>query len=225
MPLLTKLGALNLEHVAGRNDDRVSLSTLRVRAKGPPHTSLGQRPRGVRPNASKKGLKARFIKPRHRSTSPERPPAMPQSLSLVLLHVVFSTKDRRSLLEPAVRPGLNMYLATVARNAGCECYRVGGVADHVHLAIRLSRTIKIADLLEELKTSSSKSLKTDLAQIRDFAWQRGYGAFSVGPGDLPALIAYIDNQEEHHRTRTFQDEYRAFLNKYGIEFDERYVWD
>jgi putative transposase len=150
---------------------------------------------------------------------------MPQSLSLALLHVVFSTKDRAPLLEPSVRPGLNGYLATVARNTGCECYRVGGVADHVHLAIRLSRTITIAKLIEELKTSSSKSLKTDLAQIDDFAWQRGYGAFSVAPGDLPALIAYIDNQEEHHRTRTFQDEYRAFLNKYGVEFDERYVWD
>lgn len=150
---------------------------------------------------------------------------MPQSLSFVLLHLVFSTKDRTPCLEPSVRPGLNKYLATVARNTGCEGYRAGGVADHVHLAVRLSRTITIAGLIEELKTSSSKSLKTDLAQIKDFAWQRGYGAFSVSPSDLPALIAYIDNQEEHHRTRTFQEEYRAFLNKYGVEFDERYVWD
>jgi putative transposase len=143
----------------------------------------------------------------------------------VIVHIVFSTKDRSPCLDSSVRPGLHKYLATVARNAGCECYRAGGVADHVHLAIRMSRPIAIADLLEELKTSSSKSLKTDLAQLSDFAWQRGYGAFSVAPGDLQALIAYIDKQEEHHRTRTFQDEYRAFLNKYGIEFDERYLWD
>jgi putative transposase len=150
---------------------------------------------------------------------------MPQSLSLVLLHVVFSTKDHRACLDKSIRPALYKYLATVARNAGCECYRVGGVADHVHFAIRLSRTITIAKLIEELKTSSSKALKTDLATIHDFAWQRGYGAFSVAPSDLSALLTYIDNQEEHHRTRTFQEEYRAFLQKYGVEFDERYVWD
>ena len=150
---------------------------------------------------------------------------MPQSLSLVLLHVVFSTKDRRRCLDQPVRPKLYAYLAEVARNAGCECYRVGGVEDHVHLAIRLSRTITIAKLIEELKTSSSKALKNDLARIDDFSWQRGYGAFYVSPRDKDALIGYIDDQEEHHRTRTFQDEFRALLDKYGLECDERYVWD
>lgn len=150
---------------------------------------------------------------------------MPQSLALVIVHLVFSTKDRQPLLGASVRPALHAYLATVARNAGCECYRVGGVADHVHLAIRFSRTLTIADLVEELKTSSSKWLKTQSSDLAGFSWQRGYGVFSVGPSDLDALRAYIDNQEEHHRTRTFQEEYRAFLTKYGIEFDERYVWD
>jgi putative transposase len=150
---------------------------------------------------------------------------MPQSLSLVIVHLIFSTKDRVACLGGSVRPSLHAYMATVARNAGCECYRVGGVADHVHLAVRLARTITIAALVEELKTSSSKWLKTQQAQLSGFAWQRGYASFSVGPGDLAALLAYIDNQEEHHRTRPFQEEYRALLNKYGIEFDERYVWD
>jgi REP-associated tyrosine transposase len=150
---------------------------------------------------------------------------MPQSLSCVLVHVVFSTKNRTPNLAPEVRPALHKYLATVARNVGCGCYRVGGVADHVHLAIRLSRTITIAKLVEELKTSSSQAMKIDLARVEDFAWQRGYGAFSISPRDLDALVAYIDNQEEHHRTKTFQEEYRTLLNKYGIEFDERYVWD
>jgi len=89
----------------------------------------------------------------------------------------------------------------------------------------LARTITIAKLVEELKTSSSKSLKNDVACIGDFAWQRGYGAFSVGPSDRMALVSYIDNQEEHHRTRTYQDEFRAFLAKYGVDYDERYVWD
>ena len=95
----------------------------------------------------------------------------------------------------------------------------------MHLAIRLARTVTAAKLVEELKTSSSKWLKLQSPALAGFAWQRGYGAFSVGPSDLDVLRHYIDNQEEHHRTRTFQDEYRAFLAKYGIEYDERYVWD
>ena len=150
---------------------------------------------------------------------------MPQSLSFLLVHVIFSTKDRAAILDPFVRPALHAYLATVARNADCECYRVGGVADHVHLAVRLARTVTTAKLVEELKTSSSKWLKTQSATLTAFAWQRGYGAFSVGPSDLEALKRYIDTQEDHHRTRTFQEEYRVFLTKYGIEYDERYVWD
>jgi len=150
---------------------------------------------------------------------------MPQSLDNVLLHLVFSTKDRLPCLGDSIRATLHAYLSTVARNAGCECPRVGGVADHVHLAIRFSRTITIAALVEELKTSSSKWLKTQSPELSGFAWQRGYGVFSVGPSDLDALLTYIDNQKEHHRTRTFQDEYRAFLNKYAVNYDEQYVWD
>lgn len=150
---------------------------------------------------------------------------MPQSLANVLIHLVFSTKDRAPCLTPSIRPALHAYLATVARNAGCECPRVGGVEDHVHLAIRFSRTTTIANLVEELKTSSSKWLKTQSGDLGGFAWQRGYGVFSVGPSDLDALLAYIDRQEEHHRTRTFQDKYRTLLTKYGVAFDARYVWD
>ena len=151
--------------------------------------------------------------------------AMPESLSFILLHIIFSTKNREPVLSPSVRPELYAYLATVVRNAGCECYRMGGVADHVHLAIRFSRTLTMADLIEKLKTPSSKWLKTQSPALADFSWQRGYGAFSVGPSDLEALTQYIDAQEKHHRTRTFQEEYRAFLKKYGVEYDERYVWD
>jgi REP element-mobilizing transposase RayT len=150
---------------------------------------------------------------------------MPQSLSFLLVHVVFSTKDRAPLLGAEIRPTLHAYLATVARNADCECFRVGGVADHVHLAIRLARTITVADLVESLKTSSSKWLKTQSPALAAFAWQRGYGAFSVGPSDRDALLQYIDGQDEHPRTRTFQEEYRAFLKKYDVKYDERYVWD
>lgn len=148
---------------------------------------------------------------------------MPQSLSLLVVHVIFSTKDRRPVLVEEILPELFAYLATVARNAGCDCYRVGGVADHVHLAIRLSRTKSVAEIVEELKSSSSRWLKTK--GVSEFAWQRGYAAFSVGPADLDALVGYIAGQEEHHRKRSFQDEFRALLKRYGVEFDERYVWD
>jgi putative transposase len=150
---------------------------------------------------------------------------MPQSLSYLLIHIVFSTKDRAPTLLPLIRPALYAYLATVARNEECECYRIGGIADHLHIAVRISRTTAVAHLVEKLKTSSSKWLKTQTPALSDFSWQRGYGAFSVGPGDLNSLIAYIDSQEEHHRNRSYQEEYRALLHKYGVDFDERYIWD
>jgi REP element-mobilizing transposase RayT len=148
---------------------------------------------------------------------------MSQSLSLLLVHLVFSTKDRANALTPEI--GIHAYLATVARGTGCECFRVGGVADHVHLAIGLSRTVAVANLVEELKTSSSKWLKVQSPALAKFAWQRGYASFSVGPSDLQALLKYIDGQEQHHRKVSFEDEYRAFLKKYGVAFDERYMWD
>lgn len=160
-----------------------------------------------------------------RATGPIYALRMPESHAFALIHFIFSTKNRIPVLNSEIRVPLHAYLATVARNAGCVCYRVGGVADHVHLAIRLSRTITIAQVIEELKTSSSKWLKTTSPSLAQFAWQRGYGAFSVGPGDLAALQTYIDAQEEHHRSRSFQEEYVAFLKKYGVEYDERYVWD
>ncbi len=147
---------------------------------------------------------------------------MPLSLSFVLVHVIFSTKERRPFIHEDFRADLFAYLATVARNSKCERYRVGGVVDHVHLAMRLARTETLAKIVEELKMSSSKWMKT---HVPAFSWQRGYGAFSVGPGDLNALIAYIDEQETHHRKHSFQDELRAFLTKYGVEFDEAHLWD
>jgi putative transposase len=149
---------------------------------------------------------------------------MPQSLAFVLVHVVFSTKDRIPMIGEDVRVGLYAYLATVARELGCECYRVGGMADHVHLSVRMSREVAVAELVGKLKSLSSHWLKHDRGLL-EFAWQRGYAAFSVGPSDLQALIGYIEAQEVHHAKRDFQEEFRALLRKYGVEFDERYVWD
>ena len=150
---------------------------------------------------------------------------MPQSLSSVIVHIIYSTKDRFPCLAPSTRPHLHAYLATVARNSGCEGYRVGGTADHIHLAVRLSRTIAIAGLVEELKTSLSKWLKMQQPELRRFSWQRGYAAFSVCQNELADLVTYVSNQDEHHKTRTFQEEYRALLQRYGVPYDERYVWD
>ena len=148
---------------------------------------------------------------------------MPQSLSYLLTHIVFSTKDRAPVLDLSIRPALHAYLATVSRSVDCESFRVGGVADHVHLAVRLSRTVAMAKLIEEWKTSSSKWLKTQSPALGTFAWQRGYGAFSVGPSDLDALLDYIDNQEEHHHQASFTDELIRLLEKNGVKYDPKYL--
>jgi len=129
------------------------------------------------------------------------------------------------MLVSSIRPALHAYLATIVRNMECECYRAGGVSDHIHLAIRLSRMVTIAHLVEEVKTSSSKWLKTQSPNLEGFRWQRGYGVFSVNPKGLDRLCRYIETQEEHHRKRCYQDEYRVTLATEGVEYDERYVWD
>ena len=148
---------------------------------------------------------------------------MPQSCANILLHLVWSTKDRRSLIHPEVKPRLHAYLAETVRATGCECPRVGGTADHVHLAVGLTRTVTVASLVNEVKSNSSRWMHEQA--IQNFAWQQGYGVFSVGPKDVDKLTQYIDTQEEHHRKRSFQEEYRAMLVRYGVPFDERYVWD
>jgi REP element-mobilizing transposase RayT len=150
---------------------------------------------------------------------------MPQSLALVIVHIIFSTRDRNPVLEHPIRHDLHAYLAARARIAGCECYCVGGVADHVHLAVRLSRTVTVAKLVEDLKTATLKWLKTQSPKLKTFSWQSGYGAFSVGPSDLPALRKYSEAQEAHHARHAFQEEFLALLKKYGVECDERYLWD
>ena len=150
---------------------------------------------------------------------------MPQSLSKVIVHIIFSTKDREPWLDLHVRPRMNAYLATVCCDFGAEVARVGGVADHVHIVTTLPRTVSQAQLVERIKKVSSKWIKTLDARYRGFFWQRGYGAFSVSRSQLESVLHYVDTQQEHHRTRTFQEEYRELLHKHGLDFDERYVWD
>ena len=150
---------------------------------------------------------------------------MPQSLSRVIIHLIFSTKDRHPWLGPEVRQRMHGYLATVCRDLGGETYRVGGMADHVHIVTTLPRAISQAELVEKAKTSSSAWIKTLGSSYAQFHWQRGYGAFSVSPSQLAEVVRYVENQDEHHRTRTFQEELREVLRKHNLPFDERYVWD
>jgi len=150
---------------------------------------------------------------------------MPQSLSHVIVHVIFSTKNREPWIGAHVRERLHAYLATVSRDNGAFVYRVGGVADHVHMVCTLPRTVSQSDLLEEVKKHSSRWIKELDPRLASFAWQRGFGIFSVSPSRLADVIAYVEAQEEHHRQLTFQEEYRNFLKKHGVAFDERYVWD
>jgi len=150
---------------------------------------------------------------------------MPQSLANVLVHLIFSTKHRERLIRPEIEEELFAYLASVCRACGCPAQKIGGTDDHVHVACSLSRTITLSKLLEEIKKRSSKWIKTKGACYARFSWQGGYGAFSIGQSQLPSVRRYIAEQREHHRHRTFQEEFREFLEKYQIKYDERYVWD
>lgn len=151
---------------------------------------------------------------------------MPQSLAKILVHTVFSTKDRQPFLrDQALREELHRYLGGILNQLDCQSIIVGGVEDHVHLLSTLSRTCDVATMVKEVKRGSSLWLKTKSAELQDFAWQGGYGIFSIGQSQVEAVRAYIAGQEEHHRKVTFQEEFRRLLERYEIAFDERYVWD
>jgi REP element-mobilizing transposase RayT len=150
---------------------------------------------------------------------------MPQSLANILLHVIFSTKNRSPFIDPEIEGELFPYLASICRACGSPSHAIGGTENHVHIACSLSRTLTVSKLLEEIKRNSSKWIKTKGAQFRSFAWQNGYGAFSIGESQLVNLKGYIARQREHHRVKTFQEEFREFLTRYQIQYDERYVWD
>ena len=151
---------------------------------------------------------------------------MSQSLARVVVHIVFSTKYRRPWLEDKlIQDELYKYLAQILIRIECPAITIGGAADHLHILCNLSRKIAIMDLLEELKSSSSKWIKTKGNEFQDFSWQGGYGIFSVSESKVPDVREYIDNQEQHHKRMTFQEEFRLLCQRHGIEIDERYVWD
>ena len=150
---------------------------------------------------------------------------MSQSLASILVHIIFSTKSRQPLIHADIIKDLHLYLAAIARSYGVQVHEVGGIEDHVHLLISLPRTLTVSKIVEEVKKGSSKWMKTKGASYLSFSWQNGYGAFSIGQSNFNVLRQYIQNQREHHKSTSFQEEYRSFLKKYDIAFDEKYVWE
>ena len=151
---------------------------------------------------------------------------MSQSLSKMWTHLIFSTKDRYPFLSKSqIREQTHAYLAGILRQHDCVTLLVGGVADHVHCLFVLSKNVSIAEIVYEVKRGSSKWIKTQGPEFRNFHWQSGYGAFSVSQSHVEQVRRYVARQEEHHRKVTFQVELREFLRRYEVKYDERYVWD
>jgi putative transposase len=141
------------------------------------------------------------------------------------VHIVFSTKHREPYIIAPYENELHRYLCTVCKDWECPPIQVGGYYDHIHVLCLLSKKLPLMKLVEQLKVGSSKMMKTKHILLSEFTWQRGYGAFSVNPRGVDRVTKYIQNQHVHHRKKTFQDEFRALLKKYNVEYDERYVWD
>ena len=151
---------------------------------------------------------------------------MPQSHARVALHLTFSTKNRHPWLKDReLCKELYAYMATILKDLDSTAILINGVADHVHILFHLSRNHAIKTIVEEVKKEPSKWMKKQGEAYQDFYWQAGYGVFSVSHPNIEAVRRYIENQEEHHRTRTFQEEFRIMCARHGIEIDERYVWD
>ena len=150
---------------------------------------------------------------------------MPQSLASLHIHLIFSTKNRESIISDRIRDSLHAYMATVLQNLGCQPVLINSVEDHIHLLFELGRTVAVSAAVEAVKKSSSKWIKNQGVEFAAFSWQGGYGAFAVSESNVPAVREYIASQREHHRKKSFQDEFRAFLERHRIPFDERYVWD
>ncbi len=150
---------------------------------------------------------------------------MGQSLVKNYLHIVFSTKHRQPLIDQPIEAELYSYLGGICNKHGCQAVKVGGYTNHVHVLCLLSKKITLVKLMEELKSNSSKWIKTKGDEYSNFYWQDGYGAFSVNPSEVQIVINYIANQKKHHDKKTFQDEYRGILKKYEVGYEEKYVWD
>lgn len=150
---------------------------------------------------------------------------MAQSLSKVYVHITFSTKNRQNLIDEEIAPLLFEYIGGICKGLECNPVKIGGHRNHVHILSLLSKKVTQAKLLEEIKKNSSKWIKTKNEKYFNFYWQDGYGIFSVNPSEVDVVVNYILNQKEHHEKISFQDELRAFLKKYEVDFDEKYIWN
>ncbi len=150
---------------------------------------------------------------------------MASTLTKILVHIVFSAKYREALIRAELESDLYAYIGGICRRMESPLLAMGGTVDHVHMMISLGKTVALSNLMLEVKRDSSKWMKEQDAALASFGWQDGYFAFSIGESGADALRAYIANQKEHHKAVDFKDEVRALLRKYGIEWDERYVWD
>ena len=153
------------------------------------------------------------------------PSPMASTLTKILLHITYSTKHRDAMIPEAVEPELYAYIGGICRRMGCPLLAIGGTSNHVHLMVSLSKTVSLAELMMNIKRDSSKLVKEKDPAASGFTWQKGYFTFSIGESGADGLRKYIANQKEHHATVSFQDEIRLLLQKYGMEFDERYMWD
>ena len=150
---------------------------------------------------------------------------MSQSLVKNLIHLVYSTKERRPLINKNIIASLHAYQAGIFKQHDCPALIIGGVDDHVHALFSLSKNLALKTIVEEVKKGSSKWIKTQGPEFSNFYWQAGYGAFSVSQSNVAVVVRYIETQETHHHAASFQDELRALFRRHEIEFDERYVWD
>ena len=139
-------------------------------------------------------------------------------------HLVWSTKNREPVISPLFQERLYQYIGGSFRNLGAICLEIGGVADHIHILARIPPSIAIANLMREVKTSSTKWLQQDVICNQSFAWQEGYGAFSVSSTHIAPITQYIKNQEEHHKGVTFKEEFINLLHKNEVKFEEKYLW-
>lgn len=150
---------------------------------------------------------------------------MSQSLVKNYIHIIYSTKNREPFIQDSYQEEIYRYTGGICSDLECYPIKIGGTADHLHILCLLSKKIALIKLIEEIKSHSSSWFKTKDESLKNFYWQSGYGAFSVNPSEIEIVVKYIENQKEHHSKISFQDEYRLFLRKYIVEYDERYVWD
>ena len=150
---------------------------------------------------------------------------MSQSIVKMYAHIVFSTKNREHLIHPEIENDLLGYVHGIIENNDAKLIIANGTTDHIHLLVALPKKIDIPELIGDIKRDSSAWVKKQNSQFNNFYWQRGYGAFSVGQLEIEVVKNYIANQKEHHKTKDFKTEYRGFLKKYDVGFDEQYVWD